>query len=290
MTGRLGLGPALLFCPADRPERFSKALERADAVILDLEDGVTPDERPAAREALVAFGRSLADDPAGGDRLARTIVRLNAATSIDFAADLDALRTTRFRTLMLAKTESTEQLDALAESLDGVRVIALCETALGVLTAPELAGHPAVVALMWGAEDLVVSLGGTSSRLPDGSYRDVAKHARSSVLLAAGAAGVDALDAVHIDLDDLDALAAEAADAVASGFTATACLHPKQVPVVRDAYRPSDTDVARARAVLEAAQRSGGAFRLDGRMIDEPLIAQARSVLRRAEGIPSDSR
>jgi citrate lyase subunit beta/citryl-CoA lyase len=319
VSARLGLGPALLFCPADRPERFGKALERADAVILDLEDGVASADRHRAREALVAFGGSLGETGQGqvpGDSapefaapdlvapelsardgvahdgssshrsapsdVARTVVRVNAVGSADVAEDLAAVAATPFRTVMLAKAESPEQLDVLADALDGVRVIALCETARGVLAAPELARHPAVGALMWGAEDLVVSLGGASSRMPDGTYREVARHARSAVLLAAGAAEVDAIDAVHVDLDDLDGLAAEARDAVASGFAATACLHPIQVGVVREAYRPTDDEVARARDVLAAAEGSQGAFRHEGRMIDEPLIAQARAVLRRA--------
>jgi citrate lyase subunit beta/citryl-CoA lyase len=282
MTGRLGVGPALMFCPADRPERFAKALERADAVILDLEDGVAAPDKADARAALAAFGRSFSGSSAVAADLQRTVVRVNAADSTDFAHDLDAVRSLPFRTVMLPKAESVEQLDHVARVIHDVRIIALCETARGVLAAPQLAQHPAVVALMWGAEDLVVSLGGASSRMPDGTYRDVARQARSAVLLAAGAAGVDAVDAVHIDLDDLEGLAIEAQDAAASGFAATACLHPRQVAVLREAYRPTQEEVAMARDVLSAAEGASGAFRHEGRMIDEPLIAQARAVLRRA--------
>ncbi|GAB3386175.1 citrate (pro-3S)-lyase subunit beta [Humibacter soli] len=279
---RLGLGPALLFCPADRPDRFAKALDRSDAVILDLEDGVAPPDRASARLALTAFGRGVGDDRA------RVIVRVNPAGTADHAADLDAVRATPFRTVMLAKTESAGDVDAVAAAVGGMRVVALCETARGVLAAAEIAGHPSTVALMWGAEDLIVSLGGASSRTPTGEYRDVARHARSAVLLAAGASGVDAIDAVHIDLDDLEGQAAEAVDAVATGFAATACLHPRQVEVVRDAYRPSDGAVVWATRVVEAAAQSSGAFRLEGRMIDEPLIAQAEAVLRRARASARD--
>ena len=89
------MGPALLFCPADRPERFAKAAERADAVILDLEDAVAPGDKPAAREALIASGL----DPD------RTIVRLNPASTHDFTLDVEALRDTQYRTVMLAKAE-----------------------------------------------------------------------------------------------------------------------------------------------------------------------------------------
>lgn len=262
-------GPALLFCPADRPERYAKALDRADAVILDLEDAVDPASRPAAREALVAADL----DPE------RVIVRVNPAGSDDHDADLSALAATPFRAVMLPKAEQVSDLAGLG----GYDVIALCETAAGVLAAPELARAPGVIALMWGAEDLVASLGGTSSRLADGRYRDVARHARSAVLLAAGAAGVDAVDTVHLDIADLDGLAAEAEDAAAVGFAATACIHPGQVETIRAAYRPDAEEVAAARELLEAAEKAGGGvFRHAGRMVDGPVLAHARAVLRRS--------
>ncbi|MBB2966890.1 aldolase/citrate lyase family protein [Leifsonia aquatica] len=277
MTGRaFPWGPALLFCPADRPDRYAKALERADAVILDLEDAVDPSRRPAAREALAASRL----DPA------RVIVRVNPAGSDDHDADLAALEMTPYRAVMLPKAERAADLGAF----DGMDVIALCETAAGVVAAPELARAANVLALMWGAEDLVASLGGTSSRHPDGTYRDVARHARSAVLLAAGAAGVHAVDTVHLDIADLDGLRAEAEDAVAVGFAATACIHPGQVETVRTAYRPTPEEVARARELLAAAEEAGGGvFRFAGAMVDGPVLAHARAVVRRAgasEGAP----
>jgi citrate lyase subunit beta/citryl-CoA lyase len=262
-------GPALLFCPADRPERYAKALERADAVILDLEDAVDPGRRAAAREALAASDL----DPG------RVIVRVNPAGTDDHAADVSALAATPYRAVMLPKAERVSDLAALA-SYD---VIALCETAAGVLAAPHLAAAPGVIALMWGAEDLVASLGGTSSRFPDGRYRDVARHARSAVLLAAGAAGVHAVDTVHLDIADLDGLAAEAEDAAAVGFAATACIHPGQVETIRAAYRPAPEEIAAAQELLAAAEAAGGGvFRYDGRMVDGPVLAHARAVLRRS--------
>ncbi|MCU1416995.1 MAG: CoA ester lyase [Schumannella sp.] len=135
---------------------------------------------------------------------------------------------------------------------------------------------------MWGAEDLVASLGGTSSRFPDGTYRDVARTARVQVLLAAGAAGIPAIDTVHLDLDDLEGLRAEAEDAVASGFAATACIHPSHVAVIREAYRPSDEQVALAHRVLDAAAGQQGVFRFEGGMVDGPVLRHAESVLRRS--------
>ncbi len=264
------LGPALLFCPADRPERFEKALQRADAVILDLEDAVAPAAKPAARENLAAAQL----DPA------RVIVRVNAPGSGHFTADLAALVQTEFRTVLVAKAEDPADLDAFDARFS---VLALCETAQGVASADRFAAHERVAGLMWGAEDLVASLGGTSSRRADGGYRDIARYARSRVLLEARVRGKAAIDAVHIDIEDLAGLAAESEDAAASGFTATACIHPGQVPVIRNAYRPDAETVEWARGVLSAAEGERGVFRYEGRMIDEPVLRHARTALARAE-------
>ncbi len=263
-------GPALLFCPADRPDRYGKALAAADGVILDLEDGVGADAKDAARAALAATSL----DPA------LVIVRVNAVGTPEHAADLAALRGTGYRTIMLPKAETREQLAGLGE---GWQVVALCETPLGIINAAEIAAAPNVIAVMWGAEDLLASMGGRGSRHPDGRYRDVARHARSSVLLAAWAQGRAAVDAVYLDIPDLDGLAAEAQDAAASGFAVKACIHPTQVPVVRAAFRADEAQVAWARRVLAAAgavgARDSGAIKVDGQMIDAPLLRQAEAIL-----------
>jgi len=259
------IGPALLFCPADRPERFAKAAAAADTVIIDLEDAVAPADKAAARAALVATPL----DPA------RTIVRVNPAGTAAHAADIEALRSTEYSMVMLAKTESATQIDAVAE----FAVFALCETALGVVRAMEIAQHRSVAGMMWGAEDLIASLDGRSSRLPDGRYRDVARHARSTVLLAARAFGRLPIDAVHLDIPDLDGLRQAAVDGAESGFAATACIHPSQVDVVRAAYAASLDDRAWAQAVLAEAEQQPGVFRFRGLMVDEPVLRQARRML-----------
>jgi citrate lyase subunit beta/citryl-CoA lyase len=261
------LGPALLFCPADRPDRYAKALEAADSVILDLEDAVAAENRASAREAVAASRL----DPE------RTIVRVNPVGSPDFELDAAALRRTDYRQVMLAKTETPEQLDALT----GFEVIALCETPAGVENAGAIARVAHVRALMWGAEDLVGAIGGRSSRHADGSYRDLARFARSRVLVAAAAAGKTAVDTVHLDIADLDGLAAEVEDAAASGFAATACIHPSQVAVIRAGYAPTPDEVAWAERVLAAAESNPGVFRFEGRMVDGPVLMQARTVLAR---------
>jgi citrate lyase subunit beta/citryl-CoA lyase len=263
-------GAALLFCPADRPDRYAKALERADAVILDLEDAVAEVAKSAARESLVA-------NPLDPERV---IVRVNPASTPHLADDLAALRRTSYRTVMLAKCEGTADLVALED----FAVIALCETARGVLAASDIASVPIVSALMWGAEDLVASVGGSSSRFPDGRYSDLARHARSQVLLAAGAHGVAAIDAVHLDLADADGLRSEAEDAAALGFAATACVHPRQAEVVRAAYAPSRDRLEWAQALLAEAgvRERDGVFAFRGQMVDAPLLRQAEAVVRRA--------
>ncbi|HLS13872.1 MAG TPA: CoA ester lyase [Beutenbergiaceae bacterium] len=267
------LGPALLFCPGDRPDRFEKAAARADAVILDLEDAVAPAAKPAARRATTGY----AFDPG------RTVVRINAPPGPDFEADLVALAGTQVRYLMVPKAERTDDVEKIVAALPQVAVVALCETARGVLAAQDLAAHPAVVALMWGAEDLIASLGGTSSRGPGGTYREVARHARAQVLLAARAHGRGAIDAIHTDIADDDGLRDEATDAAASGFTATACIHPGQVPLIRAAYAPTAAEVDWARRVLAAAAAGREAvFEFDGRMVDEPILRHARLVAGRS--------
>lgn len=258
------MGPAILFCPADRPDRYAKALERADAVIIDLEDAVAPGNRVAARAALIEHPQ----DPQ------RTMVRVNPVGSTDFAADMAALGSTHYRTLMLAKTESAADVAALGE----YAVVALCETALGVLNAAQIAAAPNVVALMWGAEDLIASLGGSSSRTGSGSYRDVALHARSQVLLAARAHSKVAIDSVYLDIADHAGLIAESLDAQASGFGAKASIHPGQMPVIREGFAPTAEQVERAERILEAASRNGGVFAFEGQMVDEPLLRHARMI------------
>ncbi|WP_421844978.1 HpcH/HpaI aldolase/citrate lyase family protein [Mycobacterium sp.] len=261
-------GPAWLFCPADRPERFAKAAAVADVVILDLEDGVAEAAKSDARRAL----RNTPLDPD------RTVVRINAAGTGEHARDLEELADTAYTTVMLPKAESAAQVAALGPR----HVIALVETARGALLAAEIAAAEATVGMMWGAEDLIATLGGSSSRRADGSYRDVACQVRSTVLLAASAFGRLALDAVHLDIGDGEGLGVEAFDAATVGFDATVCIHPSQIPVVRAAYRPSDEKLAWARRVLAASKTERGVFAFEGQMVDAPVLKHAEMMLRRA--------
>jgi len=257
-----------LFCPADRPERYAKAAAVADVVILDLEDGVAPADREAARRALV-------DVPLDPDR---TVVRVNAHGTDDHALDCAALDRTPYTAVMLPKCESVDQVLDLAP----LSVIALVESPLGALTVGQVATAENAVGVMWGAEDLVAALGGASSRRVDGGYRDVARHVRSTALLAAKAHGRFALDSVFLDIADLDGLGAECEDAVAVGFDAKVAIHPSQIDVIRRAYAPTAEQVGWAERVLAAAQRERGVFAFEGRMVDAPVLRHAEEIVRRA--------
>lgn len=263
-------GPAWLFCPADRPDRYRKALDRADVVVLDLEDAVPPERKDQARRAVETM---IAD---GDFDHERTVLRLNGAAAPGHAADADLVAQSEIGLVMLAKTERVTDL----ETVPSTRIVALLETPLGVHNAGEIARADAVVALMWGADDLVAGLGGTASRRSDGSYRDVARYARSRSLVAAKAHGKAALDAVFMDLADQDGLRAECEDAVAVGFDAKVAVHPGQLPVIRAAFTPSPEQVAWARRLLAAAGPDRGVMAFEGRMVDGPIFAQAERVLR----------
>jgi citrate lyase subunit beta/citryl-CoA lyase len=261
-------GPAWLFCPADRPERFEKAAAVADVVILDLEDGVAAADREAARVALI-------DTPLDP---ARTVVRINAATTTDQERDLQALARTAYTTVMLPKCEASYQVAALAP----LAVVVLIESPMGALTVAESVRADNAVAAMWGAEDLFAVLGGTANRRADGTYQDVAQHVRSQTLLAAKSYGRMVLDSVYLDISDLDGLRAEVDDAVAVGFDAKVAIHPSQVAVIRAAYAPSAEQADWARHVLAAARDQRGVFAFGGIMVDAPVLRRAERIIQLA--------
>lgn len=259
---------ALLFCPGDRPDRFARAVSTGARVILDLEDAVAADHKHDARDAV---REQLRAETAG------LVVRINAAGTPWYERDLAMVRAAGAATVMLPKAEDPDRL----EDLGNLKAIALCESAKGVLAAARLAEHPACAGLMWGVEDLVADLGGRSSRRVDGTAQPLVEHVRSTVLLAAAAAGKDAVDGVWLDLLDVEGLAEQARNAATVGFAAKACIHPDQVPVVDQAFAPSDSERRWAHDVLARAASEHGVFRHQGRMIDGPLLSHARSILER---------
>ncbi len=265
-------GPGWLFCPADRPDRYGKGLSRADVVILDLEDAVAPGDKNQARDRV----RELA---ANGDLdRDRTVLRINDAQSSEHHADLRLVVELGVTRVMLAKAEHPQDVASIS-----AQVIPLVETPRGVERAGVLAEPDNVIALMWGADDLVAGLGGTSSRRPDGSYRDVARFARSRTLIAAKACDRLALDAVYMDIADTSGLHAQCEDGAAVGFDATVAIHPTQVPVIRSAHLPSAERVAWARELLAATGDARSVTTFRGRMVDGPIFKQAERIVRLAE-------
>jgi citrate lyase subunit beta/citryl-CoA lyase len=270
---------SLLFVPGDRPDRMEKALgSGADALILDLEDAVAPDAKPAAREAVAAFLRR--------ERALPLYVRINPLDGGLASADLAAVLPARPDGIVLPKAEGGASVEALARFGVAVPILPIAtETAAAVFTLGSYAGvADRLAGLTWGAEDLPAAIGAATSREADGSYAPPYQLARSLTLFGAHAAGVPAIETVYPDFRDLDGLAAYAARGRRDGFTGMMAIHPAQVPVINAAFTPSDEEIAHARRVvaLFAANPGAGALSLDGKMIDAPHLKAARALLARA--------
>ncbi|KAB7514929.1 CoA ester lyase [Halosegnis rubeus] len=272
---------SLLFSPADKPELLRKApATNADTVCFDLEDAVAPSRKAAGRETVAAV---LSDPEFDPDCEVCLRVNPDAETA---AADLDALDApARLDAVMVPKVAAPADVlavtDLLSERGFDVPVIALCESAAGVLHAEAIAATDGVVALALGAEDLAADIGAT--RTPEGTE---VSHARQQVVLAGAAAGVDVIDTIYTGIEDGDGLADETRFALELGYDGKMCIHPSQVGIVNDAFTPDGERIAWARRILEAATEAtdagAGVFRVDGEMVDAPLIAQAERVRERA--------
>ncbi|GAA4610099.1 CoA ester lyase [Actinoallomurus liliacearum] len=269
--------PTLLYVPADRPDRVAKALATAaDVVILDLEDAVAPAHKDAAREHVSGL---LADPP-------RPIqVRVNDVRTAWGRADLAALAALLPATdgVRLPKIESVDQVRRIAELVPGTGLHLLLESALGVERAHDLAtAHPAVASIGLGEADLKADLGVADET--------GLVWARSRVVVAARAAGLPApVQSVHPDIRDLDGLAASCRLGRALGFRGRAAIHPAQLPVIAEVYRPTDEEIAAARRVVAAyeegdATGTGAVALPDGGFVDLAVVRQARNVLAEAAG------
>ena len=258
-----------LFVPADRPERYAKALgSGADAVIIDLEDAVAPGCKVRAREMLHTW-LAQASEP--------VIVRINGAQSEWFGDDLAICRHASVCGVMLPKAESAADLAQLASSAPGKHLIPLVETAVGLDRARELAAAPGVQRLAFGSIDfqLDVSIDGDAGEL---------LYFRSHLVLASRLGGcLPPVDGVSTAIDDLRGLESDAEYARKLGFGAKLCIHPGQVATINRAFTPSDDAVEWAGRVVEAARRSGGApVAVDGRMVDRPVLLRAQRILAQA--------
>ncbi|MCC3278453.1 CoA ester lyase [Arthrobacter sp. zg-Y40] len=276
-----------LYAPADRPERFGKALQAgADAVIVDLEDAVAASRKDAARAALTDFAacweecREAGGDAGGGDAPA-VQVRVNARGSRAHDADLAAVAALppEFG-VRLPKTQSGADVAALRAVLPGRQVHALLESALSIERAFEIAGS-GVASIAAGEADLRAELG-----VPAGPAGEAGlAWPRSRIINAAAAAGLPApLMAVYADVRDVDGLAASCRAGRALGFSGRTAVHPRQMEVIRRAFTPDAAELARAQGIVErvrAAAREGtGAFVLaDGTFIDVAMLRAAERVL-----------
>ena len=272
---------SMLYAPADREDRARKCLaSTADSAVLDLEDAVAPDRKDEAREVARLV---LASAPAAGRRAERC-VRVNAARSPWHEKDLDMVVAARPDAVVLPKAEDPADVVRVATRLTEAHVeasiLCICETALGVLNAYAIAcANARVDALVFGAEDYAADTG--ARRSP--SNREVWM-ARSTVVMAAAARRIAAIDQVFVDYKDLDGLARDATEGRDLGYRGKQVIHPQQIEVVNAVFTPTPEAVERARRIVEAdAKHAGAVFSLDGRMIDRPLVEQARYVLRVAE-------
>lgn len=271
---------SVLFSPGDQESLLrNAATTAADCLVYDLEDAVAPDAKDAARDTV----RKVLADP-DFDAPAEVCVRVNG-TGIEMDKDLDTLsepESLGLDCVMLPKAEGRQDVTMLSEHLEEhdlkVPILALLETASGVLHAETVASSDSVDGLVFGAEDLAADIGAT--RTATGTE---VLHAREHVVLAAAANDIQAIDTVVTDYTDASSLREEARFAVQLGFDGKLAIHPDQVPVINDAFTPTPEDVEWAEQVIEARNRTEKAvFQVDGEMIDAPLIAQAEQILERA--------
>jgi citrate lyase subunit beta/citryl-CoA lyase len=271
----LGRINSLLFCPGTRPDRAIKLpLTGADVGVIDLEDAVAAPGKDEARKGAATAAAELAathpDFPC--------VIRINKTGSQWYDDDIKLLAGLRLAGVVLPKVESADDISALRERVD-LPIIAGIETALGVTQLERILAGAAPHALYFGAEDLAADLDGT--RTEEGLE---VLYARSHVTLHARVAGVAAIDQVVVQLDNDDLFERDAATGRSLGYQGKICLHPRQVPLANRIFRPSSAEIAAARRLVAAyeteAASGGGVIRLDGEMVDEPMVRRAQNLLR----------
>jgi citrate lyase subunit beta/citryl-CoA lyase len=256
-----------------------------DIVILDLEDSVALERKPAARGMLK-------DYLLGGVREKPVFVRVNPLSSGLTAADLRVLVDHPPAAIVFPKAEgrgSVERLDTLMRDagLGDIPLLPIAtETPAAIF---EIGGYRDVadrlIGLTWGAEDLPAAIGASAARDADGGFTPPYELARSLTLFGAHAAGVAAIETVYPDFKDLAGLGRFAARAARDGFAGMMAIHPSQLEAINAAFTPSEAALELARAVVEAFARNpgAGALALNGQMIDAPHLKQARRLLARAD-------
>jgi citrate lyase subunit beta / citryl-CoA lyase len=273
---------SLLFVPGDQPERMEKALgSGADALILDLEDAVTPDRKKESRACVAKF-------LSRGARSMPLFARINALGSGMADDDLAAIILHEPDGIVLPKAEGSrslidleQRLKALGDAHAAILPIAT-ETPAAIFALGSYGDvTPRLCGLTWGAEDLPAAMGAATPREADGRYTPPYEVARSLLLFGAHAAGVPAIETVYPAFRDLDGLKAYATRGRRDGFSGMMAIHPAQVEVINAAFTPSDVEIAWARRIVELFEKNPGtgALSLDGKMVDAPHLKQAKRLL-----------
>ena len=261
-----------LFVPGTRPERFSKALDSgANAVVLDLEDAVPEEAKEAARNAIRIAWPNFSDEQKN-----RLVIRTNSPGTKFYAADLIMAQELNVSCILIPKSESVDQINGAALILPNTAIIPMIETALGLDNLREIANSNQVIRLALGNLDLQADLGMVCD--PDETELQTARY---QIVLASRLAQIaPPIDGVTPSTDDAGRISNDAQRAKRMGFGAKLCIHPKQVGLVKSAFMPSDEDLVWAQRVVDADKTSkGGAIKLDGRMIDRPVVLLAQRTL-----------
>jgi len=279
-----------LFAPGDSERKMTKASDSAaDIVLLDLEDSVSPENKPAARTAVADFLKTREDKH-------RIWVRVNPLRSGEIEADLDAIMGAAPGGLFLPKAEGKADVEALDAMLTireadhgilnrSTHVAALVtETPKAMFHCGDYEGAPRLVAMSWGAEDLSSALGARVQHRPDGSYMPMYEMARNLCLLGAVAAGCAPIETVMPEFRNLDKLRERALMVRGQGYRGMLAIHPAQVDVINEAFTPSAEEIAHARAIVQAFADNPGAgtVGLEGQMLDRPHLALAERLLAEA--------
>ena len=256
-----------LFVPADRPERFSKAIEAGpDAVFIDLEDAVAPDSKAGARDALWQHLQRLQPN-------VPLAVRVNAIGTPWHDDDLAAISRLPLAAVVLPKAESAEAAKAVS-ARTRLPVVALVESAEGLGNVREIARHCARIA--FGSIDYAADLA-------MGHTRSSLLAARSEIVLASRLAGIPApIDGVTTAIRDDRCVIDDCAHAAELGFGGKLLIHPAQIAPARRGFRPPEDEIAWARRVIDATSQGDAAIRVDGAMVDAPVLLRARQIIQRA--------
>ncbi|ANI99797.1 aldolase [Polynucleobacter wuianus] len=261
-----------LFVPGTRPDRFVKALASgANGVVLDLEDAVAEEDKEAARNAIRTAWPQFS-----AEQKQRLVIRSNSPGTKFYSADLILAQELQVGCLLIPKSESLDQINGAALILPKTAIIPMIETAIGLDHLREIANSNQVLRLALGNLDLQADLG----MICDEQETEL-QTARYQIVLASRLAQIaPPIDGVTPSTDDLLRITNDAERAKRMGFGAKLCIHPKQVAIVKASFMPTEEEIEWAQRVIEADRASkGGAVKLDGRMIDRPVVLLAKRTL-----------